>query len=125
MNIEYNRPLNCMQIHLEGTLSTQDILDTFDEMVKHPDFVEGSDALWDLCDASHPDLTVTDLYNIGSHVQKHAEKRGAGKTAWIVLNQVDFGIARMFEMLTDQDISIKFRVFDSVEEAKDWIKTGE
>lgn len=121
MQIEYSPVFDGIYVVLNGRLTTLDIVNVFDELINFPEFKPGMNALWNVTQATHPDLSSEDIRVIATHIRRFAEKRGNGKTAWVVANDVDFGIGRMFEMMTDRDIPMTFRVFRDMVEAKLWI----
>ena len=121
MQMEYSPVFGGIYIVVNGRLTALDIVNVFDELINFPEFKTGMNTLWNVTDATHPDLTTDDIRVIATHVHRFAEKRGNGKVAWVVANDVDFGIGRMFEMLTDREIPMTYRVFRDIVEAKLWL----
>ena len=124
MQFYFDPSLGCLRIKMKGIFQAEDFIRLFDELLEHEHFRTGINTLWDLSLASHPDMSVSDLLAIGAHVQQNAEKRGISKTAWVVANEIDYGIARMFEMVNDKTVPMDFRVFRNLNEAETWVDSS-
>lgn len=120
--ISVNRNLSFFMIALSGRFDVRDLETCYLDMLDHANWKTGADVLWDATDCTFDHLGARDVRAIGEMTEKYREQRGNGKAAWVVGRDVDFGISRMFELLNKEKVVFDFRVFKTVEEAKEWIE---
>ena len=108
-------------IALTGDFDVRTLEECYREFLAHPSWKPGMDILWDCRRCSLISLDADGMKVIGKMTEKYREKRGPGKAAWVVEKDVDFGLSRMFEIINEGKIIFNFRVFRSMEAARDWI----
>ncbi len=111
---------NQLTIHtVTGEPSFQDSMATF------KNFYEGKptqNVLWDFRKASLARISTKEIEAVLYYVQRHVEKRKGGKTAVLVSKNLEYGISRMVQALTEiKDIPLKIEIFRSIEEAMQWL----
>ena len=52
-------------------------------------------------------------------------ERGKGKSAIVVTRNVDYGIARMFELINENRFKFNFMIFKAMDEAIQWLSQDE
>jgi hypothetical protein len=78
--------------------------------------------LWDFTAADVTGLTSDDLSKILSIAKGHAEARPEGRTALVAPGAFEFGMGRMYEILSDvHDHPIAHHVCKSRAEAERWL----
>jgi hypothetical protein len=78
--------------------------------------------LIDLTCADTKSLTSEQVANLSNHSKKYSHLRIGGKTAYIVNNDVDYGLARMYQIHTElKEHHEAHGVFRSLEEAMIWL----
>ena len=83
-------------------------------------FVPTMHMLWDFTASTLCELSNDDFVSIKSFIQKNIKRRGAGyRAAFLVSKEVDFGLSRMYQMLSE-DLPVTFEVFRNREEAMTW-----
>jgi hypothetical protein len=105
-----------------GEITGKEIIQALQNLLNDPDFKPNIDSIWDfrsvttrLIDAQE----ITDLINFVRTIQ---EKRGRDyRVAIIVTRDMDYGLARMFEVHS-QDLPFQVRIFEDLEQAKSWLK---
>ena len=89
------------------------------------EFYEGNttpNVLWDLTQCDVSGITSSDVQRIASFQRKQADSRLGGKTAIAASEEVAFGLARMYELLTElRELPFATRTFRTPEEAKEWL----
>lgn len=108
-------------IKLSGRFDVRDLESCYVNMLDHDNWKTGTNVLWDATECTFDHLDTRDVRRIGEMTAKYREKRGHGKAAWVVGRAVDFGVSRMFELLNKGKVVFDFRVFKSIEEAREWI----
>lgn len=92
-----------------------------ERILNDPRFVPSMHMLWDFTTSTLIDLSNDDFEGIKNYIQKNAERRGSGyRAAFLVSKEVDFGLSRMYQMLSE-DLPVTFEVFKDREEAMSWI----
>ncbi len=125
MTIYVDEVVGIVRVYPTGKMTIDELKKIFWMMITHPNFRPGMSTLLDLGDASLTPLTTADLKEFGAFVQKFAAKRGEAKSAVVTHQDIDFGIARMYEMWNEKNSPVQLRVFRSVSEAEVWLLTGE
>ena len=102
-----------------GNLTEQGLLNTIQS------FYEDSPTLYTLCDysdASIDRISLAFVRQLYSMVQKLGFSRQGGKTAVVAPEDLVYGLARMFQIMSDiDDFPFETRVFRSYEEAEQWL----
>jgi len=102
-----------------GNLTEQGLLNTIQS------FYEDSPTLYTLCDYSDASVDLISLAfvrQLYSMVQKLGFSRQGGKTAVVAPKDLVYGLARMFQIMSDtDDFPFETRVFRSYEEAEQWL----
>ena len=90
---------------------------------KHPT----KNLLWDLRSASLHNLSYRDMEFLVDYAKQHSEVRVAeGKTAIIVSKDLEYGISRMAQTLTEiKNFPFKVEIFRSIEIAIQWFDKDE
>ena len=99
---------------------------SFDEgMAVFKQFYEGKtthNTLWDFRDASLVLVSSEQTEMMLDFIKQHSEKRAGGKTAIVAPADLEYGISRMAEMMSEiKYLSIKVKPFRSYEEAIEWV----
>jgi hypothetical protein len=100
-----------------GTVSREDLLDHQNKLLADPDFDPTFSQLSDFGHMTKVEVTAED-------VRKFAERNifaPSSRRAFVVPDDVAFGLARMFEMLRDAKGEQGIRVFRELEEGLDWV----
>ena len=81
-------------------------------------------ALWDLRNGKI-ESTDNDVWNLARSVSSlNLSSRRGGKTALVAGEGRPFGLARMYQLITDtMTLPFEIRVFSSIEEAHNWLGT--
>ena len=66
-------------------------------------------------------LTMADIDVMSHHFIKLDDRLGGGKCALVTNRDVDFGIARAWELMTGDQVAMQLYVFRSMEKAHAWL----
>lgn len=92
-----------------------------ERILDDPRFVPSMHMLWDFTTSTLIDLSNDDFEGIKSYIQKNSKRRGSGyRAAFVVTKEVDFGLSRMYQMISE-DLPVTFEVFRDFKEAMAWI----
>jgi hypothetical protein len=103
-----------------GDVSVDEIEVAFEAALGNQSFRPGMSVLWNMCDATVSSMSKADVERLVRFNMKYKEKRGGGRSAIVVSRNVDFGIARMFQLHGDE-LPWQTRVFTLPEAAIRWL----
>ena len=90
---------------------------------EHPDYKSSMNALWDLLEADIAGVSSEELTEAVKLVQSVTEKRGGGyKVAFVVPDEVSYGITRMFKALGN-NLGFQMSSFRNMDDANIWLET--
>ena len=78
------------------------------------------DVLWDLREGTWKDISEERIHGLISFISKHAHIREGGRSAMVVPDDIDYGIARAFQSYT-ADLPFESGVFRTMDEAIKWL----
>jgi hypothetical protein len=67
-------------------------------------------------------ITSDGIIEVSSYVKLISNKLGTGKMALVMKRDIDFGITRAWEIMTEPDVDIEIYVFRELEKAMAWLK---
>ena len=91
------------------------------ELADSPGWETGTSQLVDHRSLVVTHLTSEDMHGITQIVEKHSQKLGDGRCAFVVNDLLGFGLARMYELIGGGDIHFETNVFYTIEEAAEWL----
>lgn len=106
---------------VEGKVSLATIEALSRELQGHPDYVKGLNTYWDLrqADISHLDREFFEQV-IARFVLKYGRPDRA--VAYVVADDLSYGIMRMFEARARLSVEQNYKVFKDVDEAASWLE---
>ena len=61
------------------------------------------------------------FFDLAALVKSMGESMGSGNCALVMSKELDYGLARMWQMMTEEHVEMEIDVFMSIDEAKDWV----
>ena len=117
---QIHKDKNLTVITVSGPLSKQRV----ENIIK--DFYQSGstlNVLWDVTEADLSSLHENDLRQIICIAKEHMHLREGGRTAIVVTSDLNYGISRMFEILSELDgLKISHLICKSINEAMDWFE---
>ena len=78
--------------------------------------------LWDFTDASFSEITPEQVRELARRTKEYGPTRPGGKTALVFGNLSDYGVGRMFEILSSlADENVVFQSFCDMRDAREWL----
>ena len=120
INIISDATKNRTKFSVEGSITIIDVLNAI------RNFYEGGavtkNVLWDLTNGKAKEIQSSELENIFNLRKGFAHLRKGGKTAILAPADIEFGMSRMVELMTDfKEETIETRVFRTMENTKQWL----
>jgi len=125
MGMHLDQSRSFTRVTAEGQLSGQALEETISALMENGNTAPPVDMLWDLRAARLGDINGTALRRLAALVASRSRRCRGCKAAILVADDVGFGIGRMWELLTEDDLPIQSRVFRSVAEAEAWLEAQE
>lgn len=108
-------------IEIRGTPKISDVRQAIEALLENPDHSDGMDEIWDFREASLTAITTKDLQTLAIYVSQYIGKL-AKRTAFVVKNDLEYGIGRMWEVYAE-DAPQKRQLFRDIEDAFDWLSS--
>ena len=106
-----------------GTVDCDDIMQSLSEVYRDENYDHALHALWDFRDCSG-DLSAEAMQEIIAHARKSRSVPGQGRIALVVNRDLEYGLARMYEMLSELELPRQLMVFKDYETALAWIRAS-
>jgi hypothetical protein len=110
-------PNRLVRVHVNGTLTDQDLLDGDSTLRRDPEFDPAYDQLLDLSEANGSEITANGVRALASRPPLFSP---SARRAIVVRSDLGFGMSRMFE-LAREGKSGEVRVFRDLEAARAWL----
>ncbi|HLA90041.1 MAG TPA: hypothetical protein VJL28_06395 [Gemmatimonadaceae bacterium] len=104
----------------QGVVTDADILAHKDAMVRHPDFRPGMRQLSDARLIERLDVSTAGVSLFAAHDGLHASDLGAHQIAIVVGTDEVFGMARMYQSVTEANLP-GVQIFRDMDEARRWL----
>jgi len=121
--IEFDEDRTAVTIRASGQASLEGFEAYLKEVLGHPRWLPGTRVLVDFrsLDGSH--LTKEQVRQISDLHVPYSDRIGSGRCAIVVSDPLHFGLARMWEAYSDRRLSLRVRVFDSMDDAREWVNS--
>ena len=115
--VETKRDLTILKC--SGDLKEKELLDNLESLYGGSPTLY---TLWDLSNSSMINISQVFVKKLFDFVKKKGSIRQSGKTAVVAPTDLEFGMARMFQIMSDTDIfPFEIKVFRHYEEATQWL----
>ncbi len=111
-----------VNIQTKGDGDARGIITFFKDIVAHPQWKPGLKILLDHRKLKIDTLKMDGIQSISTFFKQIGPKFGDGKLALVMQRDIDFGLARTWEILTADDVDIAIAVFRSIDEASRWLE---
>jgi len=122
--IEFDPARTTVTIRASGQASAEGFEAYLKELLEHPRWLPGMRILVDFRDLEGGYLRKEEIRRISDLHVPLGERLGNGPCAIVVSDPLHFGLARMWEAYSDRRLFLRIRVFDSMDEARDWLSSG-
>lgn len=122
MTVKFEREKGFIRVTPQGELSCNGIMREFEQVISHPEYSPGLPRLWDLRASSGAKLTFDDMRKLAQFVTRREAACGPSKVALVTERDLDFGLSRMYEMLSASRTPVySVRVFRGTADAVAWL----
>ncbi|MBF0467710.1 MAG: hypothetical protein HQK61_02300 [Desulfamplus sp.] len=110
-----------LELKISGNYDSKKIVPLINELISHEKWAEGSMVLIDETELNLEQLDYDGVDDIVSTFEKHKEKFKATKFAIFVGRDIEYGINRMWESLSNEKTDINANVFRARDKAIEWL----
>jgi len=121
--LHYDTSSNTIYQKLRGLCSIQNLAEVFNEMEEY-DLSPNLNILTDISDADLKDTNYNSVSYLEKNLDKFLDNYLPVHNAIIAESDLEFGIARMYEMLAEKD-GFNVKVFRNKSDAEQWLKQQE
>jgi hypothetical protein len=108
-------------VRTAGTFGVADHLAMVKDIVSRPFWRSGRDAFFDHRSLAFEGTGYAEMNAAAATHRGFDEQIGAGRAAILMNNRADYGVGRIFDLLTEDGVLAVIRVFTDAAEA--WLKT--
>ena len=105
----------------KGDGGVEGIIAFLNDIISHPKWKPGNHILLDHRRLNIDQISASGIEDVSIFFISISDKLGAGKIALVMNRDIDFGIARAWESITNLDVDIRIHVFRKLEEAIHWL----
>jgi len=109
-----------VMVTVTGNPTLDDLRETMTQIWQTPEYLENLRVLWDLRNGTIGHLRSSDLRRVAEHEAEKRPNLPQSRVAYLVEQQVDFGMARMLNAFL-KDEPLEDRVFRDSEAAWAWL----
>jgi hypothetical protein len=124
MEFSLNFNNGILEVKTCGEGNTMDFGELLAAVVSHPDWQKGGSAFIDHSEIDLGDLSANDVMDISIICKNYRDILGHGKCALLVPHDVDFGKARMWELIMDGNWDMRVKVSRDRDILFKWLKSG-
>jgi hypothetical protein len=91
------------------------------EIFNHPKWKPGTYVLLDHRELLLSSFKTDDVRSVSRFVLKHTEKIGGGKWAFVISGNFAYGMARMWQIITEENAPMEINILKNREKALEWL----
>lgn len=91
------------------------------DVLQHPRWHPAIPTLVDFRGFSAKGLSSDDVYELSDLCKTLGEHLGTGGCALVMSEELDFGLARMWQMMTEGHVEMPIEIFKDIDEARAWV----
>ena len=120
--LSVNEDGSLFTIRTEGDGDVKGIIAFLKDIISHPKWKPGQFVLLDHRALKIDNISRGGIEEVFVFFKSIANELGNGKIALVMKRDIDFGIARAWEIVTESDVGISIYVFRQLDKAIDWLK---
>jgi len=109
------------EIKTEGEAEVSGFDSFLTEIFTHPRWIPGTAVLLDHTDLILSSFRTEDVRSVSRIVTQNIEKIGKGKWAFIISGNFAYGMARMWQIITEEKALMEINIFKDRDKALEWL----
>ncbi|MCM8526567.1 MAG: hypothetical protein NE327_08635 [Lentisphaeraceae bacterium] len=119
--ISYVEDGNYLLVEITGGANLDLLKEMVSKAMEHPSWHSSIPALVDFRGFSAKGLSSDDVYELSELCKSLRGVLGDGGCALVMSKELDFGLARMWQMMTESHVDMEIEIFKDIDEAKEWL----
>lgn len=120
-SIEIHQKHNFAHVVAKGIAFREDFINVTKDLIFHPNFDTGIKCYFDFTEINSEKISSYDLRIISRFVSGIKNQFGNGKWALVFYDNLGFGLARMWQAFTENNVYFKIHIFKDKEDASKWL----
>lgn len=123
IDISYESEKEFLYIAVKGQCTLEEYKMAMDEITQSEQYPANINAMWDVTEQDFSGITSSTVQSL-INISKQYPERNTARVAFIVKNDLAYGMLRMYEMLSsveESDSSQNLMVFRSYSEGEKWL----
>jgi hypothetical protein len=112
------------EIKTHGIAEVSGFKSFLNEILNHPQWALGSSVLFDHRDLNWKLFRTDEVRSVSNIVIDQKEKIGKGKWAFVISGNFGYGMARMWQIITEEKAPMEINIFKEREKAIEWLFNG-
>lgn len=105
----------------KGIACGEDFINITNDLTLHPDFDTGIQCYFDFTEMNAERISSYDLRTVSRFVSGIKNKFDNGKWALVFNDDLGFGLARMWQAFTENNVNFQIQIFKDKEDAFKWL----
>lgn len=123
--IHFHPEYHSIIIRRRGIATFQRIVLYLKSLLAHPQWSPGHNVLVDCRELSVRHFPTRAIYDISDLFKLKGSQLGSGRWAFIMKSRIEYGLARMWQLLTEDEVSFTSRICMTMQEALEWLNLPE
>lgn len=120
---QYDTVTRILLVHVEGPVTTVMFDTAMQSITTAAEYAPNVDTIWEFHGADFSAISADGMRSLLAVRARYAVRAGS-RTAFVVGNEVAYGMSRMFQLLADGTIPQDLSVHRSIEDAHAWVLAG-
>ena len=120
-SINVNKKRGQVVVQVQGDLDAEMEKCMFNDIITHPMWSAHYNLLFDHSDCHWGHLSNNEIRNRAQLISKLSQHFDESKMAIVLSSDLDFGLGRMLEAYTFEELSGKIHIFHNLNEADSWL----
>lgn len=112
------------EVKTEGNAEVSGFQAFLNEIFNHPKWKPGISVLLDHRDLVLRFFNTDEVRSVSNFVVNNSDKIGKGKWAFVISGNFAYGMARMWQIITEEKAPMEINIFKDREKAISWLSNG-
>jgi hypothetical protein len=112
---------NHFEIKTKGKAEVSGFSSFLTEIFTHSEWVPGSSVLLDHSELILRSFNTDEVRSVSRFVLNNTDKIGSGKWAFVISSNFAYGMARMWQIITEEKAPMEINIFKNREKALEWL----
>lgn len=120
VEIKYDQNRKVLDVTVSGALDMDEFSSAFENITNSGDFPPDTNAIWDIRDLDISKANFRFIHDLVK-IRSLYTKRGKCRAVVIVSSDLQYGLGRMFQMLSESELPNHIMVFRDYKEGEQWL----